>query len=628
MAAVLTSLAWQNGGYFPPAYLRAGAVAFAALAGLLLLRPPQHRIATEALIALGGLVAFADWTALSTVWSGSPPTGLENAQRDLVYIGIFAVAILAAGSGRPARLMVWSVLIAALVIVVAGLGSRLFPAHPPLPLAKDFSQYRLEYPLGYWNAFGALAGLAAVLGAGIAADRRTAVALRGTAAAASVVAMVAMYLSLSRGAWLAVAVGAAVLLLATPARGALLLTLLVTGLAVVGALLLLRSYPALVDNPYAGHGEAAAGRAYLPWLVVLAAGAGAVQVGLAYAERRVRRVPALSLAGRRATALVLGLAVVAVVVAYAANHATADRFVSRQWQQFEHPSAIPLGTSRLTTASTTRGDMYRVAVSTFAAHPVAGAGAGSFPSAWYQHRRVGDDLRNAHSLYLETLAELGVVGFLLLVVFLGATLWAGIRSRRRPIGLSRPQTAAVLAAGAVWIVHAGIDWDWQEMAFSGLAICLLATLFPLGRRRARLAGRTRTAVLWSLAGLCAAAATYLWLSGVQAQRLQDANRLGARGDNAAALADARSVSWPPASDRALLTQAYALEDLGRFSSAYAMYSRAAQNDPRNWIVRFDWGNALAEGRHPEAARKQLKLALDLNPKLVLPLNLRRVARTH
>ena len=100
MAAVLTSLAWQNGGYFPPAYLRAGAVAFAALAGLLLLRPPQHRIATEALIALGGLLAFADWTALSTVWSGSPPTGLENAQRDLVYIGIFAVAILAAGSGR------------------------------------------------------------------------------------------------------------------------------------------------------------------------------------------------------------------------------------------------------------------------------------------------------------------------------------------------------------------------------------------------------------------------------------------------------------------------------------------------------------------------------------------------
>src|SRR5436305_12393461 len=88
LAAVLTSLAWQNGGYFPPAYLRAGAVAFAALGGLLVLRPPHHRIATEAVVALGALIAFADWTALSTVWSASPPTGLENAQRDLVYVGV------------------------------------------------------------------------------------------------------------------------------------------------------------------------------------------------------------------------------------------------------------------------------------------------------------------------------------------------------------------------------------------------------------------------------------------------------------------------------------------------------------------------------------------------------------
>ena len=55
------------------------------------------------------------------------------------------------------------------------------------------------------------------------------------------------------------------------------------------------------------------------------------------------------------------------------------------------------------------------------------------------------------------------------------------------------------------------------MAFSGLAVCLLATLFPMGRRRARLVGRKRTAVLWGLAGLCAAAAVYLWISGIQAQ---------------------------------------------------------------------------------------------------------------
>ena len=56
------------------------------------------------------------------------------------------------------------------------------------------------------------------------------------------------------------------------------------------------------------------------------------------------------------------------------------------------------------------------------------------------------------------------------------------------------------------------------------------------------------------------------------------------------------------------------------------YSRAAQADPRNWIIRFDWGNALADGRHFAAARTELRLAHNMNPKLILPAGLDRIAR--
>src|SRR3712207_8290514 len=54
---------------------------------------------------------------------------------------------------------------------------------------------------------------------------------------------------------------------------------------------------------------------------------------------------------------------------------------------------------------------------------------------------ISEDVRNAHSLELETLGELGIVGLLLLLVLLGSVVAATVRSRRRPGGLARSQVA-------------------------------------------------------------------------------------------------------------------------------------------------------------------------------------------
>jgi len=74
-------------------------------------------------------------------------------------------------------------------------------------------------------------------------------------------------------------------------------------------------------------------------------------------------------------------------------------------------------------------------------------------------------VRDAHSLYLETAAELGLVGLLALALFLGGIAAA---ARRGP-----PTLVAVLVAFAL---HAGLDWDWELPALTLTALLVAAKL--------------------------------------------------------------------------------------------------------------------------------------------------------
>ncbi len=91
-------------------------------------------------------------------------------------------------------------------------------------------------------------------------------------------------------------------------------------------------------------------------------------------------------------------------------------------------------------------------------------------------------VRDAHSLYLETAAELGVVGLALLLCALGAPLVAAVAARDR----TRVATAA--AAYVVFLVHAGLDWDW-EMPVTVLAGLACGAAVLAGVRETRLSVR-------------------------------------------------------------------------------------------------------------------------------------------
>lgn len=491
---VLGELAWHGGGYFPPAYLAAGAVVYATLAVIILVRPPHYSLSTEALVGLVALTALAIWSGISTSWSSAPDTGLEVMQRNFVYVGLFGLGLVAAGSGRLARPFVWGLCAVIVAVVAAGVLSRLYPQ----VLLRTSGTYRLAYPLSYHNAVAALAAMGVTLTVAVAADSRLRLLARTASAACSVLMAAGLYLTLSRGGFLALTAGGIVLVALFPRRVSLVLTILVVAIAATLAIVRLGDFQALIDAPNLGDGQAAAGARYAPQLLGFMALAGLLQAGIVVVQRwngvatrlrQYQRPVLLSLAAL----CVMGALALSVEGRTFAWANTTRHFVQRQWHAvFSPPAAAKPNqrvrvTDRLTTiqGGGSRPELWRVAMNAFNDHPVRGEGAGSYEVRWYRERRLAEPVRNAHSLYLETLAEMGVVGLVLLAAFIGSLVVAATRVRRRSGVLDRGLAAGVVSVCAVWLVHAAVDWDWQITALSGLALLLAATLYPRGHRASR-----------------------------------------------------------------------------------------------------------------------------------------------
>ena len=60
-------------------------------------------------------------------------------------------------------------------------------------------------------------------------------------------------------------------------------------------------------------------------------------------------------------------------------------------------------------------------------------GAGNYQPGYYLHRRTTEEIQQPHSLELQTLAELGLVGALLLAAFLIAVAIGFVRTARAAV---------------------------------------------------------------------------------------------------------------------------------------------------------------------------------------------------
>jgi hypothetical protein len=463
-----TVLAFFAGGYF------AGPRAWAGLLVWLLViigtalgtgGLPRNR---GAVLALGGLAAFAALSLLSMLWAPVVSDAYHAGQIAVLYLGTLCAAALLLGGDEPARLVEPALLAGATIVIGYGLSERFLPGL--LHFSKSVSaQGRLEQPLTYWNAMGELAAVGVVLAARLAGDSTRRPWLRVSAAALVAPLGMGLYISFSRGALFACAAGLLTLVCVAPRReqlAAILLSILTVVLAAVVA----APFGGLTELTGSLSSRERGGAISLVLLVLVMAGAAVAQHQLrgrvkAGELRLPRRAPTIA-----AAAVCVGLA--AAILLGAKESSASDQ------------APLGGGSARLVTLQSNRYDYWRVALRAFGTEPITGVGAGNWNVYWLRWRKRSEFAQDAHSLPLQTLAELGLLGAGALILFLvGVTVAA-----RTALRLSSA-AAGPIAGFVAYLAHSPLDWDWEMPAVTLLAMVLAGSLLAQASGRRASQGR-------------------------------------------------------------------------------------------------------------------------------------------
>lgn len=604
-------LAFRAGGYFVPSWGTAEIALLGALAIVALWLPRPGRLGCVALV---GWIAFAGWEWSTSAWADEPSAAMAAMHRSLLYGSAFSLALL--GLRRAAWLPRLTEALTAVVgaVAVYAAAARLFPS-----LVSGDREVRLSAPITYWNGLAALLAFGSVLAVAVAGDAARPRAIRALAGAVVPLFLLDLLLTFSRGGAIALAFGVGLLLLLAPGRLESLTALFVTGAIAAPLLVFANGEPRVARISGAVTASGKEGRHVALFLVgcMLAAG-----VAVPLATSVVARTPD---ARRRLAGGVVSVAIVLVAAVLLATHwprGGPTAFAHRQLDAFRtyDPGARANSKSlsdRLTVAAGSgRWQNWQVAVREFRSAPLAGAGAGDYRFWWNERRPIEQSVVNAHSLYLETLADSGVVGLALLLVAPFVVLFAVVRRRSQLSSRLRRESAVALAAGAAVAVHLGVDWDWQLPAVVLPAVVLGgAVLGVVTRSPAGDTPRARMAWAWLPATLCLLAAVAAVGLVASASRLDEGKRLAAAGHLQAALTEAqRAARLDPSAAQPRLLEAYVLSDLGRGKAADEAFAAALERAPRDWSIAADWAAALLRRGDTAAARPLIARARLLNPR--------------
>ena len=159
--ALIVGLALAGGGFDVTGRHIAGLAVWLVVVGLLVLGAASGAKLGRPLYWSAGLLGgLALLSALSSFWSGSMELSTIEADRVLVYLSFFLAAFLIAQTDERRQRFAEGLAIAVALVALLGLGSRLLP---DVLNVSDPGGPRLRYPLGYWNANGAMCGMAVAL---------------------------------------------------------------------------------------------------------------------------------------------------------------------------------------------------------------------------------------------------------------------------------------------------------------------------------------------------------------------------------------------------------------------------------------------------------------------------------
>jgi hypothetical protein len=618
VAAAVFGLAFSNGTYGVTArdsvavaiwWLLALAVGTGAM--------PVARVPRAAVAGGAALAGFVALSGASIAWSTSAERAFDEMNRGLLYLGVFALVVAGARRASAAR---WSdgIAIGITAVGVFALAARLFPhLIPSANVSAIFpNDPRPSYPVNYWNGLAALIalGIPPLLRAAVTAPRP---AVRALAIAPMPVLAAVIYMTSSRGGALTAVLAAVAFVAFTSRRARAAVAVAVTGFGAVLAVAILHGRHHIVDGPLNSSQAASEGRSAAA-LIIVACGVTAVAHLLL--QRVHVRLPRVT----GGAAAVAGLAVVLgfTIVLVSAN----------PYQRFEHfkqpPKEFTGGSytsSHLTSgASSGRWQFWSAAYDEFKAHPLRGGGAGSYEAYWAKHGSIQYFVKDAHSMYLQSLGELGVGGLLLVLGFLGSAAVATRRRLRDAHGADRAAVAAIAAVATAFAFSLALDWMWQLTVVGAIGVASLALLtgpatdFTAGGSEARVGRRGRLAARGLAVALSFAVIAALAVPLLAQTDVRSSQASAAKGNPAVALRHALDArKWQPWAASTNLQVALAQKDAGQLANArgsIAKAIRADRNDWRLYVVAADIENASG---HPSAARADLLHAKALSPRTPL-----------
>jgi hypothetical protein len=597
--APVFGLAAAQGGYFPTSWGWAGVPLLWTVAVALIVRTRVVLSTVERtfLVLLGALTV---WIALSAAWSVAGHQSVLEFERVLVYVAVVS-AVLLVSRGPSVRPVLAGLLAAISLIAAFSLLTRLVPDR--IGVYDANAVYRLSQPIGYWNGLGIFAGMGALLASGFAARART-LGARAGCAGLLVVLLPTLYFTFGRAVWIALAAGLAVAVTVDPRRLQFLAAVLTLG-PLPGIAVLAASHESGLTHAGAPLARAAHDGHRLALLIVLLAVANAfLAVAFTYVSRRID----VDFGSRAAFAVALTLALIVGIAVVFNRYGGPVTLAKKGYTSFKAPPphfSSNLNSRLLSFSGNGRAALWRLAWDDAKGHPVLGAGAGTYERYFLLHQPADvSRVRDAHGLYIETLAELGPIG----LTMLGALLAVPLGSLR--LARKHPLVPAAAGAYVASLVHTGVDWDWELPAVTLVGLLCGASILLVARRwrpPRPLSQPTRIVAATAAVGVAGFAA--ITLLGNSA--LSRSTTARGEGRLVQAATDARRARYlMPWSPRPWEALGLAQRAAGALPAARRSFRKAISIDGGDWRLWYD----LAGASTGAAERQALRHAVALFPR--------------